>query len=300
MAVKKWVGGTASFTTDANTTTNYSPVGVPTTGDDLYIDAGTGTIYSITTSLSALSAVTLNSLNISQSYTGSIGLSSAYLQVSATTVNIGQQFGGATVGNGSPLIRLNLGTVTSTVNIYNTAKTSALAGAGPVTILGTHTSSTLNVMNGIVSVAVDPLESSTFNTVNNSGTLYFGPSVTLSVINANAGSTTIRSACGTVNLTGGSLLTAGSGTLGLLQAYSGTASLLSNGTISTINIYGASVDMSGDPRAKTVTNCTIYSGSLNADTGVKGSVTFTNPITIRASAGRFSLSLPQGITLAPA
>lgn len=296
MAVKKWIGGFAGATTDVNTAGNYVPSGVPVAGDDLFIEANpSGTDYGMTNSLSTLASVILNSLNISQTYTGQIGTnsttsSSAYLQVGATTTNIGYQFGGTIPGSGSSLIRINNGTNQNATNIFNTAQSSALTNAGPVTLLGTHTSNTLNITAGIVSIAQDPAESSAYATVNTGGTVFFGTGVTLTTLNVIAGSCLIRSASTTVNITSGAFTTAGTGGITTINAYGGGAILNATGTIGNLNIFAASVDMSQSTLSRTLTNATVNNGAnFNFNNGVKGSIVFSNGLTVKASSGQYSI-----------
>jgi hypothetical protein len=60
--------------------------------------------------------------------------------------------------------------------------------------------------------------------------------------------------------------------------------------VTTLNIDGASVDMSGDPRSKTVTTVNGYSGSLNLSNGVKNSITLTNGVVTYGAPGSFTIT----------
>ncbi len=289
MSNKFWVGGTASTTTDANVAANWSPSGVPITGDDVYIEAPTsGTTYNIAASLSALSGVTLNSLNISQSYTGQIGTTAAYFVISATTVNIGYSFSNSS-STGSNLIKLNLGSVQSTVNISNSAQTSGLSTGGPIAILGTHASNVLNVINGTLSIAAVIGEVSTFATISNDGNITIGPGVTLTTLN-NTSNARLRCAATTVNQQGGILTTSDTAAITTLNANSGTSRLYSTGTITNLNVFSGVVDMSASPATRTITNCNIYNqGSINLNNGVKNSITLTNGIITHANPGQYTI-----------
>lgn len=293
MATKKWLGGANGSANDLAVASNYVPIGVPVAGDDLFIEANpSGANQNITTNLTTFQNTTLNSINISQDYTGIIGVANTgtsstttgYMSVggtnsSAITVNIGYQAGGTAAGNGSNLIRLNIGAMLGTFNISNSAANSSLANAGPITLLGTHTANIMNLQSGIVSVAIDPTESATFLTVNNKGTLFFGTGVTLTTVNQNGGSLSVKSALPVLNQTLGGTSINGTGTGGTLNLFGGSAILNSTGTITALNVYGATADFSRNQAARTVTNITTYAGyTLNFNNGVKNSITVTNPI----------------------
>lgn len=280
MATVLWVGGNAgsgSQQNDASNTANYSGAALPTTGDDFYIEANpSGTDYAITAGLTAITN-TLNSLNISQTFSKAIGTSSAYFVVRASTVNIGYNYSGATA-NGSSLIKLNLSSVQSNVTVTNSSTSSAITGLGPIILLGTNANNTLINTGGTMSIANTAGESSTFLTISNGGKLFLGSGVTLTTVNNFGGSALIRSAATTITCTAGSIDTEGSGAVTTLSLNGGTATLDSTGTITTLNVYGGTADFSNSPAARTVTTANVYAGTLTVNNGVKGSITFTNPI----------------------
>ncbi len=246
MAVKKWIGGANGSTGDLAVASNYVPVGVPVAGDDLYIEANpSGSNNSITTNLTTFQNTTLNSINISQTFTGGVVVGVANTGTSSTTtgymsiggtnsaaisVNIGYQTGGSAVASGAQLIRLNLGSMSTTFNIYNTAQSSAMTNAGPLTLLGTNTGNTLNIISGIVSVALDPSETSVIKTINNRGQLTMGTGVTLTTIN-NGGNLLVQSSVTTLSQTAGSLVTSGTASFTTLNLQGGTGNLNATGTI---------------------------------------------------------------------
>ncbi len=304
MAVKKWIGGSAGNTTNAGTAANYLPSGVPANGDDVFVEGNpSGTDYSIATGLTTFESITLNSFNVAQSYTGLIGVAATgtnstttgYLSLSGTntaaiTINIGYQTGGTSASNGSTLIRLNTGSALTTWNISNSASSSSIPNAGPITLLGTHTSNALNIISGIVSVAVDPTETAKILTLNNKGNLSLGSSLTLTTINHNGGTILVRSGVTTFNQTAGTATFNGNGTANTMNIYGGSAVLSNTGTITALNIYAATVDMSRNPAARTITTVTGYAGgTFNLNNGVKNSITVTNPIVNNAGAGKFTI-----------
>lgn len=279
MGVLGWLGGNTGNTTDVNEPLNYSTGSLPTAGDDLYIEANpSGTDYPMAVNLSALAAVALASLNISQTFGQTIGTSSAYFQIKASTVNIGYQFGAISLANGSQRVKINLGSSAGVINIYNSANSAADPNVSPIQLLGSALTS-LNITSGLVCMAVHPGETSTVATITNGGGLTLGAGVTVTTVNGSAGSTVLRSAATTVNMEGGNLITAGTGAIGTMNIYAtASATLYASGTITALNVVGK-VDMSQDAQAKTITTVTqSFGSSFNIDNGIKGSITITNPI----------------------
>lgn len=289
MGVVKWIGGFSGATTDVNQTGNYNTSALPIAGDDLYVEGPTGPTFSMAVNLAALVAIKLNSLNISQTYTGQIGTPAAYLQIGATTANIGYQYGGAATSQGSQMLRWDAGSNQTMVNITNTAASSALTNSGPLCILASHSANTLNVVSGIITIAVNPGETTNFQTINNAGgKLYMGSGLTHGTLNLSGGATSVRAAVTSLNSFGGALTTSGTGAITTLNIYSGTASLNSTGTITNLKVFAGTADFSGDLQAKTVINCTTFSAAatVNINTGVKNSVTITNGVTSQGAQGK--------------
>ena len=302
MAVKKWIGGAAGATGDLSNAANWAPSGVPTNSDDVYIE-GNGTDYDITAGLTTFAAVTLNSVNISITFSKAIGIANTgtssttigYMSISGTntaaiTVNMGYQNGGTSAGGGGNLWRLNTGSALATFNITGSATSSQLPNGGPITLLGTHTSNVLNIISGVVSVAADPTETAKFLTINNRGNLALGTGVTLTTINQNAGSIIVRSGVTTYSQTAGASTFSGTGTTGTMNLQGGTSALNSTGTITALNIYGATANLSGSQSPRTITTATLYAGAtINLNNGVKNSITITNPIVVSAGPGQFAI-----------
>lgn len=274
-----WVGGTSG---DFSVAGNWSGAAVPVAADDVYL---TNNAVDITLGLNQ-SAITLNSLNVDQSYTGKIAAAGTYLQINATTLNIGKASGDQSA-SGSQRIHLN-GTFT-TANIVDTGQSSADSGFQPVCLLGTI--ATLNVRSGRLGVAVlTPIETATVTTVNitQSDTASSSPVVTFGIValttaNIEAGKL-IHKGTGTVTtakVVGGEYRVESSSLHTTLSVESGKVVYNGTGTITTLNVYDATVDFSNDPRPKTVTNLNVYKNAkLNLQTGVLGSVTVTNGIKV--------------------
>ncbi len=315
MATKKWVGGSTSGTTDPTVTLNWNPSGVPVNGDDVYVEGNpSGTNYSIDTALNTVfAAVTLNSFNVSQTYTANIGITNngtnattyAYLLLGGTntaaiTVTLGYQYGGTQAANGSPLLRLNTGSMRTTWNVIGSSASSSLANAGPVTLLGTHTSNTLAVTAGSVSICQDPTETSKILTLNNGGNLTLGLGVTLTTLNVTGGTCLIQSGFGTLTQTSGVVNMVGTGTASTLNIYGGSIGCNSTGLITTITAQAGIVDFSKSTLARTVTNVSLGAGGpqLKLNNGVKNSITITNPIVTNASPGQYTVTPWSGSSIA--
>lgn len=280
--------------------TNYNTGAAPASSDDLYYE---NLDVNVAWSLDQ-NAVTLTSFNIAKSYTGFIGLPietfatsadgetdvstaveyrNTYLKISATTLNIGYHYGdGSPAGSGR--IKINLGSVQSTINVYGsgTAEETSLKA---VRLLGTHASNVLNVFGGSVGIAADaPGEVSTILTANlQIGSLQLGAGVTLTTYNQVSGTGLVQ--CGgttasifagactltagnwtTINVNGGTVTnSSAAGTVGTLNLRLG-ATYYHNGagTITTANVTGT-LDLSKGTGALTITTLTVYPGAIIYD-----------------------------------
>jgi hypothetical protein len=255
---------------DWSTAANWSTGAVPVTGDDVFID---NTADFITYGLGQ-SAVTLLSLNVALSFTGQLGLPKIntsqatpyseylpdYLAIGATTQNIGYD-----QGNGSQLIKINNGSVATTLNLMGSGQ-SALTGLEPVLWKGTGTT-TINAIGGQLGVAVYGGETATLATLNVTGaTVRCSSGVTLTTVNNSGGTIEINSAATLVHQTSGSITIFGTGDVTTLSISGGTVSYQSSGTVTTANIRsGAVVDCSVNLSARTFTTANLYAGGALLD-----------------------------------
>lgn len=267
-----------------NDAANWDQNSVPVNGSDVRIEnTDSSILYGL-----GQSAVTLDSLDVRASFTGSIGLSDVnaagfyeyldtHLEIGATAVRIGEG-----EGTGSSLIRLDTGSAQTDVTVWATGSASSASGYA-VEWIGTHASNALTVYKGSVGVAIGAGETAVLSTLDVSFTnsresdalVYLGDDVTvgtieknggdliisgrsetdITLIHATAGVTTLRGVDGVDQLTleGGSFYYWSTGTLGGNTIVSGDASLI----------------FDGDQRPKTVTNIiTIHGDSANViDTG---------------------------------
>jgi len=280
---------------DFNTAGNYSTGALPTGSDDLIFDAGASN--GAKWRLGSLSAVTLTSLTFLSNFEYDAGLPElntdgdqypeyrpTYIAIGATTVNIGDRSG---LGQGSGRIKLNNGSIQAALNVYST-------GSPADTLLpafiwkGTHASNVLNLEEGSIGVALFGAETATIATIRQAGgSLVCGSGTTLTTITQSGGSLDTASAIITKTHRGGTH-THRSGALTTLTITNGTVDYRSDGTITTLTVSDGGVfDAGGDPRALTITNCTLNPGATLSDPF--GRITFTNPISVPGGLGSVTI-----------
>ena len=281
---------------DWNVARNWDGGVVPVSTDDVIIENSS---ISITHGLDQ-SAVTLASLTITKDYTGRIGLKEnqfatnsngsvatitkneyreQYLKISATDLSIGENFTNR-VQTGSGMIKVNLGTVVSTVVIHDTATSASEAGKPSVQLLGVNVGNKLivNSAPGNVGIAVSGFELSTFDSVEigtglGNGGVVLGAGVTLDTWSDKSGSHFINAAA-TMTLAdflGGVVTTNGYFVITTVNINS-EATLFLNHTnaspvIGTLNYLGAAtVDVTQSSKDRVITNVNLAKGSvLKAD-----------------------------------
>jgi len=268
-------GGAATFTI-ANTVPatgpnffdnaqNWSGGVAPVNSDTLVFDVGKVPCkYNFNTSLTGVT------INVNEGYTGSIGLPA----VNSDSQNIYSEYrttaltlaGGTVLINSSGITRCNLafGANTASVRVLNCA-----ARPNPnvpvILITGGNGSSSLNISKGDVGVAFYNGTTATFPTLNTAYLaqpqadvqLVCGLGATLTTVNKNGGTATLRTGATTINqqISGGVLNLTDAAAITTLNVFGGTVNFDTSGTVATVNLYGQSTfDCSGDTRGKTVTN----------------------------------------------
>ncbi len=280
---------------DVNDAVNWSNAAVPGAGDTLWIDGRTS--QSLLWNLSALSAVAVTAINVSQAFPGQIGLKetnsagTAYTeyrpinwQIQFTTCNIG--YG---TGSGSGLIKIDPGSATaSTVNVYNTGSPIE-TGRQAVSLLGTNASNVLNVWGGSVGTAARGGDVATYATINcgpaqaaSPPTVVCGVGSTLTTVSNDNGTLTINSALTTLNHKGGTTTILGSGAITTINVSAGTLSHQGTGTVTNFNVTGATVNMSDQAPGITLTHVTLGPNTNWYDRGYRG--TYTNGVVLTALA----------------
>lgn len=282
---------TTGTTTTANagpnvwsTAANWSTGLAPTTGDTFHIQNNDhDIIYGL-----SVAGATVAAGHIWQTFTGTIGLPKAnnlgteypeyrteYLTLDCSAWTIGEG-----PGNGSGRIKIDSGSVQTSVNVFNTG--SPLENAIPALLWkGTHASNAM-VCKGSASVGVGFFggESATLLTliVDENADVRCGPGCTLGTITVRGGTLEINSAVGTaLNVYDGVVTIKGTGAVAQLTIFGGTVYYNTTGTLggNTVIYEGGRLDFSQDPNAKTVTNAIdVYSAdAVNDPDKVVGTLT---------------------------
>lgn len=268
---------------------NWSTGSIPVNSDDVVID-GRGK-WDIKYGLDQ-SSVALTSLTIKNSFTKKIGLNEVntdnasenypeyrdtYLQIETGTLTIEGE------GTGSGQIKLDLGSGTATTMNISSRGNTANSGIPAVLIVGTNASNVARVTRGDVGFAFYEGDSAHLDTLNvgfednqaGNATVRCGDGVDLTnaTITQSGGSLTIESttSSGTITQSGGTLYV-----MAAAQAEincSGTLYYSGAGTLTTLNVYGGTVDFRRGAQAVTVTNCTLGRDSTLLDPAKR--VTFT-------------------------
>ena len=294
MATKLWIGGNAAGVGSWNVAANWSPSGVPASGDSVYITGPDSDNQDINAGLDQTATgpegteIVLANLTILDNYLGHIGLAgTSYLQVSATRcyLNVTSGVFGA---NGSPRCKIDFGANQTACYITGSCVSTKDRGLEPIRLLGTHASNTL-LVTGKATVGVattNNAEVSTFASVTAGAsgglpTINLGEGCTLTTVAIGGGTIRNRGAdVTTVSLSGGTYISQGSAVHGTVNVRGGTVFYNSDGTLTTAVVGGgATLDFSRDARAKTATNMSMSRGAmLNLDNGSPLSVTITNGI----------------------
>ena len=319
--------GTAnSGPNDFGTAFNWATGAVPASGDS--IEFGNGD-YDVLWGLDQ-SAKTFAVVTINEAFgLGKIGLDANKFQTSATaqdetTKEYRQAYlkaGGTAWSNRSKSGRI----LWDFSSIQTTASNTDSASASdddpnmePVRLIGTHASNALHVSGGVVGVArtQELYEVSTFATVtatSGGGGSFAAAGGSATVVNLGAACTltsiaiagaevnNFGAAATTVNITepNGTYTCYGAGAHTTINNR-GTVNYRSSGTLGTYTGAGT-FDTSADPRAKTISNMTIYSGAdVNTNTGNPLSVTFTNGIDLAGcSLADVTLDVGPHVTVTP-
>ena len=279
-------------TLGANWTKSDGTTGTaPANGDDVTISAIPG-VSLASIAAADMSAVTLNSLTISQTFTGTIGTTATsgtfgYWKIGATTWKIGAPSGDGTAATGSGRIKIDFGSAAFTGTVLATG-ISADAGLEPVRIKGSNASNKLYVQGGRVGVATNlPGEAATLSEVDVTGSTAvcdLGPGVTWTNANVAAGGTLLANSgsSGTLSVASGSTATL-QGSTAVATVNAGGAVYLNHrpgagAAVSTLNLYSTgTADFSQNPAVVTVATLNHYpGGALNANAANPAHLSVTN------------------------
>jgi len=277
---------------DWSTASNWSGGAVPVNSDDVVLEnSDTPVYYGLDQS-----AVTLASLTVKQSFvdSGAVGLPrtnangyveyrDTYLRIGATKIDIG---GGSGLGSGR--IKIDTGSVQTTLNVSNSGS-SLEDGIPAILWKGTHASNAVSVTKGDVGVAVFAGETATVATLKlgyvssleTDANVVCGSGVTLGTVTKNGGhlecDTTTAAITALTQTDGDTIVFGSTNAVTSLVAYGGQVYYNTSGTLTAAVVGGsATLDFRQDMRAKTVTACQRYAGSIIYDPAAV--VTWTNGI----------------------
>lgn len=264
-------------TLGANWTKSDGTTGVvPGNGDDVTIAAIPG-VSLASIAAADMSAVTLNSLTISQTFTGTIGTTATagtfgYWKIGAITWTIGTPSSDGAAAAGAGRIKIDFGAAAFTGTVLATGA-SADQGSQPVRIKGSNASNKLYVLGGRVGVATNmPGETATLaevDVIGSTAVCTLGPGVTWTNANASAG--------GNIAISSGSsgALSVSSGSTATLQGAGAIATVNAGGTtylnhrppagaaVTTLNLYATgTADFSQAPSPVTVATLNHYKGGV--------------------------------------
>lgn len=287
-----------------STATNWSDGAVPVDADNVIIaNISQNICYGL-----SQSSVNLGYLRIEQTYTGKIGLPSfkfatdanaetftttvpeyreQYLDIDFDTCDIGQHFGtGAPVG--SRRIKVKNSTANaSVITVHNTGSAPEETGMTAVQLIPSHADHDVYVRGARAGVGIatgKPGETATVGTVAVSAEdtqtqVIVGPGVTMTDYSQNGGNNQVQAAAtiATVLVNDGILTLDGDYTITSLTVNGGTVNdnhkKSSGNAVTTANINGGAVDLSGSSEPRTWATVNPDGGSITADFSV---VTFTS------------------------
>jgi hypothetical protein len=295
MATKFWI---STSSTSFSTAANWSDGNAPGNNDTLIFN-GIGTANCSTDLSSVLTGVTVI---VEPGYSGYIGLVSGatanYLVLDGGTLKMPKTGGASSNANaGSQRVMIAFGSTAATVYVEATNPIGAESYYPPVMVKGTAVTAT--VLGGNTGFAVRPGDVATLASLRvakQSGTspyAYLGAGVTLTdaVLEAGRILSKADNTATTIRVGGAEYEYTGTGAHTTLHLDAGKVIYSGTGTLTTANVRGY-LDLSQDPRAKTITTASTWRGStINADNGVPGGVVFTNAINHYDGVG------PSGCTL---
>jgi hypothetical protein len=285
---------------------NWSTRAVPATGDDVIIQSSAKEIlYGLDQS-----AVTLNSLTIDQSFTGTIGLPrtnpggyveyrEGYLKIGATTITIGRG-----EGAGSGRIKIDTLAVQTTINVLNSGS-AAENGTKCILWKGTHASNAVVVNKGSFAAAHFAGETATIATVKQGyrtnvagdSDVRLGSGCTLGAcaITKLGGTLEVNSSFASLSQLHGET-TINAGSPGSLVIAGGSVRYKTAGTYTSATVSGGGeLDFRQDLQPRTGTNTTLNKGAALRDPAK--TVTFTNPIAIACELADVTLELGSSFNL---
>lgn len=310
---------------DVSVAANWNTGSLPAGGDDVYIQAEAGNVniawglaYFLTNS------ITFNSLTISKTYTGNLGLNTlafttdaaastastiavpeyrqAYWQVSSTTpILIGEQESIIGTAAGSKRIMIDVGsTASQVIKVQGTGSTSADTGKPAVRLLANAATINVYVQSAPAGFGLAADHAGETSTIGNlyvsdpstSTQVLTGRGVTMTLFEQIGGNNVIYAGATvpTINAKGGKLQLEGNWTSTTCNVYNG-ASVVSNQygspAFTTLNPYGGTIDFTQSSQPRTVTSTVFQKGGdaiVKADASI---ITFTG---ITLPSTKFSIT----------
>jgi hypothetical protein len=306
MADKHWI---STSSTSFNTAGNWSDGVAPANGDTLRVNH-LGTANIATNLGSTLTTVTLI---VEKSYLGQIGsLTSAgvatYLTFDGGTIHLEQAPIQGSPAGSSLLMIANTSTTAMTVNVYDSASSSASTNYPPILLKGTDL--TINHYGGKVGLAALTGETATatINVVKSATAsiapeLICGNGTTITALKTGEGAYVLsrsNNTCASAIIGGTSEYEyQGTGAHTALEI-NDTAKCYASGTgtVTAATVRGGTLDFSRDTRAKTYTDLAVYKNStLKLDNGVRTSLTFTNALTYPDGLGSITFESPAYVKM---
>lgn len=288
MATFYWTGTTDGTWTNVNNwveSDGTAPSAPPGTGDSVVFDGRA--VRALTGSPSG--TIRLSSVEVRHAMAYSIGTPTSPISAAVDTFTVGEEPSDGSLGAGSPQICWNFGGALSgyngtTVRVLRT-NTTGTSGLETLQLRGTHASNKCFVEGAAVvgwgtSFPAQAYTLSQINVTHANARVTLGSGGTLTTVNQSGGIIVLNCACTTINNTGGTIRTEGSGAITTANIDGGTLIANSTGTISTLDVgNGGVADFSRTSRARTVTTATIHgTGRITAANGEARSVTFTNGV----------------------
>jgi hypothetical protein len=283
---------------------NWSTGSVPVSNDDVVVQNSSANIlYGLDQQ-----SVTLASLSIDQSFTGTIGLPrtnpagyveyrGTYLQIKAAAIAIG-----AGAGGGSGRIKLDTGIAQVALSVLNSGSPSE-TGVKSILWKGTHASNTVTLSKGSFGAAVFAGETATIATLkigfrtNVAGDcdVQLGAGCTLTAIVKTGGNLELNSSFSTLLHSAGET-TIAAGTPASLTISGGSVRYRTAGNYTQATVSGGGeLDFRQDLRGRGGTNTTLYAGAILRDPAK--TVTFTNPIALACQLSDVTLDLGNALNL---
>jgi hypothetical protein len=198
------------------------------------------------------SGIALGDFIVEEGYGGTIGSATlGYLYIDPDRFEF----------NGNGVCYLDLFTAAIPVQIYGTA--SAAAGLRGLYLRGSGIT-VASVMSGQVGIASNAGETATLTTARVLGedtSVWIGNGVTITNLHQYQGEARIRSGATTVIQYGGNLFSEENGALGTVTMKAGIFQANSSGTITTLNLYGGTLDLQKSGGARTITTLNKYRGA---------------------------------------